>query len=160
MGLGSGRTVSLSWMIGRIFSCRRSGFYPVYRPVSDEPGCRRQDEHPHHSRPRCRGLRNAPLFTAVAVFSPALGIGANTANFTLIDRLILQLLPVRHPEEPAAGKFRVASRSPKRTASGSRRSPAPLRRFLACHPRYRVDQLAVGNIVEAVKGQPFAVAPA
>ena len=46
-----------------------------------------------------RTLRKAPLFTVVAVFSLALGIGANTAIFTLIDQLILQLLPVRHPEE-------------------------------------------------------------
>src|ERR1700730_13576628 len=46
-----------------------------------------------------RSLRKAPLFTAVAVFSLALGIGANTAIFTLINQLILQLLPVRHPEE-------------------------------------------------------------
>ena len=46
-----------------------------------------------------RTLRKAPLFTAVAVFSLALGIGANTAIFTLIDQLILQLLPVRNPQE-------------------------------------------------------------
>src|ERR1041385_9062490 len=46
-----------------------------------------------------RTLRKAPLFTAVAVFSLALGIGANTAIFTLINQLILQLLPVQHPEE-------------------------------------------------------------
>jgi hypothetical protein len=32
-----------------------------------------------------RGLGRSPLFTAVAVFSIALGIGANTAIFTLID---------------------------------------------------------------------------
>src|SRR5215472_17214988 len=46
-----------------------------------------------------RTLRKAPLFTAVAVLSLALGIGANTAIFTLIDQLLLQLLPVRNPEE-------------------------------------------------------------
>src|ERR1051325_11148035 len=46
-----------------------------------------------------RTLRKAPLFASVAVFSLALGIGANTAIFTLIDQLILQLLPVQHPEE-------------------------------------------------------------
>src|SRR5437763_7950861 len=46
-----------------------------------------------------RTLRKAPLFTSVAVLSLALGIGANTAIFTLINQLILQLLPVRHPEE-------------------------------------------------------------
>src|SRR5437764_14803002 len=46
-----------------------------------------------------RSLRKSPLFTSVAVLSLALGIGANTAIFTLIDQLILQLLPVRNPEE-------------------------------------------------------------
>src|SRR2546425_1607771 len=46
-----------------------------------------------------RTLRKAPLFTAVAVASLALGIGANTAIFTLINQLLLQLLPVRNPEE-------------------------------------------------------------
>jgi predicted permease len=46
-----------------------------------------------------RTLRKAPLFVSVAVFSLALGIGANTAIFTLINQLILQLLPVKHPEE-------------------------------------------------------------
>ena len=46
-----------------------------------------------------RTLRKAPLFTSVAVLSLALGIGANTAIFTLINQLILRLLPVRDPEQ-------------------------------------------------------------
>ena len=46
-----------------------------------------------------RTLRKAPLFTLVAVLSLAMGIGANTAIFTLIHQLILQLLPVDRPEE-------------------------------------------------------------
>jgi hypothetical protein len=46
-----------------------------------------------------RTLRKAPLFTCVAVLSLALGIGANTAIFTLVNQLILQLLPVRNPEQ-------------------------------------------------------------
>src|SRR5215471_6713576 len=46
-----------------------------------------------------RTLRKAPLFTGVAVVSLALGIGANTAIFTLINQLVLELLPVRNPEE-------------------------------------------------------------
>jgi len=48
-----------------------------------------------------RTLRKSPLFVSVAVLSLALGIGANTAIFTLISQLILQYLPVRHPEELA-----------------------------------------------------------
>ena len=46
-----------------------------------------------------RTLRKSPVFLAVAVLSLALGIGANTAIFTLINQLILQPLPVRDPEQ-------------------------------------------------------------
>jgi predicted permease len=46
-----------------------------------------------------RTLRKSPIFLAVAVLSLALGIGANTAIFTLINQLILQPLPVRNPEQ-------------------------------------------------------------
>ena len=46
-----------------------------------------------------RSLRKSPVFLAVAVLSLALGIGANTAIFTLVYQLILQPLPVRNPEQ-------------------------------------------------------------
>ena len=46
-----------------------------------------------------RSLRRSPLFTLVAVASLALGIGANTAIFTLIDQLMLRLLPVAQPDQ-------------------------------------------------------------
>jgi predicted permease len=45
-----------------------------------------------------RQFRLNPLFTTVAVLSLALGIGANTAVFTLLDQLVLRLLPVHDPE--------------------------------------------------------------
>ena len=46
-----------------------------------------------------RGLRRSPGFASTAILSVALGIGANTAIFSLIDGVILKSLPVRHPEE-------------------------------------------------------------
>jgi len=46
-----------------------------------------------------RTLRKSPVFLGVAVLSLSLGIGANTAIFTLIHQLILQPLPVRDPEQ-------------------------------------------------------------
>ena len=46
-----------------------------------------------------RNLRRAPAFTTVAVLSLAIGIGANSAIFSLIYALLLQPLPVSHPEQ-------------------------------------------------------------
>jgi predicted permease len=46
-----------------------------------------------------RQMRHAPGFTAIAVLSLALGIGANTAVFSLINTLMLRMLPVRNPEQ-------------------------------------------------------------
>jgi putative ABC transport system permease protein len=46
-----------------------------------------------------RALRAAPVFALVAILSLGLGIGANTAIFSLINTVMLKSLPVRHPEE-------------------------------------------------------------
>src|SRR5580700_7967041 len=46
-----------------------------------------------------RALRSTPGFAAVAILSLALGIGANTAIFSLIDSVMLKTLPVSHPEQ-------------------------------------------------------------
>jgi putative ABC transport system permease protein len=53
-----------------------------------------------------RLLRKTPLITSIALFSLALGIGANTAIFSLIDAVMLRMLPVPNPEQLALIKFR------------------------------------------------------
>ncbi|HEY7499996.1 MAG TPA: ABC transporter permease [Vicinamibacterales bacterium] len=54
---------------------------------------------PSDLRLALRGLRRSPLFAVVAILSLALGIGANTAIFTLIDQVLLRKLPVKNPDE-------------------------------------------------------------
>ncbi len=49
-----------------------------------------------------RQLRKSPGFTAVAILSLGLGIGANTAIFTLIHGLLLKSLPVHEPQQLVA----------------------------------------------------------
>lgn len=49
-----------------------------------------------------RMLRRTPLFTAVAIMTLALGIGANTTVFTFVENILLRGLPVRNPEQLAS----------------------------------------------------------
>ena len=55
-----------------------------------------------------RQLANSPAFTIIAILTLALGIGANTAIFQLIDSIRLRSIPVKKPEELAT--VRIADR--------------------------------------------------
>jgi hypothetical protein len=46
-----------------------------------------------------RSLTSRPAFTLTVITTLALGIGANTTIFTLVDALLLRPLPVSHPEQ-------------------------------------------------------------
>ncbi len=63
-----------------------------------------------------RSMRNSPLFVAVVVFTLALGIGANTTVFTLINTLMLNPLPVRAPAELASLELVQGQRTSKSAA--------------------------------------------
>jgi putative ABC transport system permease protein len=63
-----------------------------------------------------RSMRHNPGFTATAVLSLALGIGANTAIFSLIDALMLRSLPVANPQELVQVEMRTPG---ARSAGGS-----------------------------------------
>jgi len=65
----------------------------------EERGMPRLESLAKDSRYALRGLRRNPGFTAAAVLSLALGIGANTAVFSLFHAVMLRSLPVSRPEQ-------------------------------------------------------------
>jgi hypothetical protein len=67
----------------------------------DALGLRLLDELVADGRYACRQLRRSPVFTAVAVLSLALGIGANSAIFSLLEAAVWKPLAVYEPERLA-----------------------------------------------------------
>lgn len=65
-----------------------------------------------------RSMRRAPGHTAVTALSLAVGIGANTATFTLVNTLLLRPLPVKNPQQLVELGFE--------TTSGAGNFPYPL----------------------------------
>ena len=63
-----------------------------------------------------RMMVRQPLFTAMAVLSLALGIGANTAIYSFMDAILLRALPVEHPESLVVLNWRSAGGQPDRPA--------------------------------------------
>jgi putative ABC transport system permease protein len=68
-----------------------------------------------------RLLRLNPGFASVAILSLALGIGANTAIFQLLDAVRMRMLPVKDPQQLAEVRF-----APKTSRSGSFNSRRPI----------------------------------
>ena len=99
-----------------------------------------------------RTLRNNAGFTAAAVLSLTLGIGANTAIFTLIDAVLLRQLPVRDPLQLVQLTAPQGTQRPMETFS------YPLVHALADH-REIFSGLAGFSPVTFRAGPPDAVEP-
>ena len=65
----------------------------------------------HDLRFSARSIVRSPSLTAAAVLTLALGIGATTALYSLIDQIVLRALPVDHPERLASRLFPYAGRA-------------------------------------------------
>jgi predicted permease len=103
-----------------------------------------------------RLLRRSPAFTIVALLSLALGIGANSAIFSLIDTVLVKTLPVQNPEQ----LFFVDNSGGK--SGGSSGPPYPCFERLRDHNRFlsgiaafsgRQFKVTIDGLPERVRGQ-------
>src|SRR5690242_6141532 len=76
-----------------------------------------------------RTLRNHPAFTAAAVLALALGIGANTAIFSVVNAVLLNSLPLRNLKDPQH-LVMVWEKNPALSMFLAERMPVCLRNFL------------------------------
>jgi predicted permease len=83
------------------YAAQRSfgGVEQIKERARDQRGVRWLEQLAQDLRFAGRTLRKTPGFTAVVVLSLALGIGANALFFGLLDRALLQPLPVRNPDQ-------------------------------------------------------------
>jgi predicted permease len=99
-----------------------------------------------------RMLVKAPAFSAIAIVTLALGIGANTALFSVINAVLVRMLPVKHPEQL------VYIGNPSRVHGTSTGSPRvdlfsyPFYRELATHAQGFEEIAATGRPPRALVG--------
>src|SRR5579859_3302883 len=104
-----------------------------------------------------RMLCKSPGFTAVAVLTLALGIGANTAIFSLVDCLLVRPLPIDHPEQAA---FLISSWNGSRSNTGFsypdfqeiRKQTASIFSDLSAFRMFQMDGLTVAGKSESMWG--------
>jgi predicted permease len=104
-----------------------------------------------------RTLLRTPAFSIVAVLCLALGIGANTAIFTLVDAALLRMLPVSDPERLVVARASGPGGGGRRTSSFSYPEFVYLREHAdavaAMFAYARIDlNLSAGNLTDAPKG--------
>jgi hypothetical protein len=96
-----------------------------------------------------RQLRKSPCFTAVAIVSLALGIGANTAVFSLINGVLFKTLPVHDPEQLRVICWSGSDVSMKRYSGSGKR----LASGLYCKVTERIPIMTKVQVVLSLPGK-------
>src|SRR5215470_4713018 len=102
------------------------GVERVKEESRDERGTRLLEELWHDLRYGARMLRKNPGFTLVAALTLSLGIGANTALFSLVDAVLLKTLPVERPEDLVSFKWMMGPNGVVRLIGGGTAKKDPV----------------------------------
>jgi predicted permease len=91
-------TVVEALWYGAVERCSRANRWPLERSPMTHRRIAMRSAFTLDWRDACRALRATPVVTAIALLSLALGIGANTALFSILNGLVLKPLPVHEPD--------------------------------------------------------------
>jgi predicted permease len=119
------------------------GVEPMKEIYRDHRGLPWIDDAVQDVRYALRGLIASRGFAAVAILTLALGIGANTAIFSLLDAVMLRSLPVQRPSELVIGSYSVDGREQNPVAAYQFRALRARRDVLADLAAFRPLPLAV-----------------
>ncbi len=92
-----------------------------------------------------RMLRRTPILSTVAILSLALGIGANTALFSVVDAVLLKTLPVTKPEQLVLFEWQAGRLFRTNGMSGNSSVPVPAGRRGLSLFRYEVFEKHAPN---------------
>jgi predicted permease len=153
-----------AWYVGELCAAVGFGLLGRVRQLSRAVATFRIEAVGQDVRYGVRSLRKSPGFTAVAVLSLALGLGANLAVFRFVEAVLLDGLPVPHPDELAIFRgrgfgypwFRELAAEDNGFANVAARFIIPVNLTTRDHAEFLPAEIVSGSYFETLGVRPAA----